>query len=998
MLCRRAAASRCASFTWGGMRLQNLVWTVALSALAAAWTAADNSGSILITVTGPDRSAITGAAVEVVSRSLIAARTTATDARGKVLLVGLLPGRYRLRVTRAGYEAAQRDVGLLQDRTVELVIPLRVEAVRETVMVSEPLPTVDTRSATVAAHITAEQVEAVPVGRDYRAYEQLVPGVNVVPNSDGIETRYEPASKSGNFFYDRGAAMGSRDNTYLLDGFNITDMAGGTGSLALDNDAILEEEVITSGLPAEYPGGSGSVANIVTRLGGPTTSGSLDYFLQRPSMYAGFATGDSRLRAAREDKHDGGLTIGGPLARDRAWFFAAGQERTNSDDVELSASASPMPRHETYGFRRTNGLGKLTVRPSGDSVLTAVAFADLRRTDGTRDVNTPPNRYADLKDDALTYGLSYQRLLAAGALAELQLFDSRRDASAVPADSGAGPTNTVLYEPGATVPAYLRDLGSSGDPSRTVQRKRQAEIAFTRFVHAFGDHQIKAGVQWQRWEEANSTQRIFGNSMTSLAPPLAGLTLGGARDLNLLPASEADVIYRTLVSAPTSAAFRALDTDHDGVLTPAEFAAAVFGSTAGNAAGVNFLRQQLQYAGVNNVGQTEWAFFLQDEWRLGRWSVAAGARVEKIRYFASDGSTILAMAPAVYPRLGIAWDLKGDGRQKLSFAYGRYSDPLLSPMIRFAGNLSGSIWADEVFLGDSWFSYRTRGSATVARDAGFAPDLKNQVATELQLVYGVNLTPAVGFLAQIYNRREDNLIEDYDPAVYFSPAAGRLALAPADFGYPASGPGAVNYFLGNLVGGKRRAWGVDLSLERRFAGAWGASLQYSWKRAEGNSTSNGDANLQGDFLGLDPRQPYMYGPLPGTIEHQVKVFGSYRTRWGVEVGALVYWNGGAVFTESDIFRPGSYDIYYNHRLPDGSYVRAGTERQPAYTTVDLRFGYTIPVRRAGSFRLVLDVMNALDNQGPIRIEEGHNSPDFAYRAPRLLLEPRRYQLGVKYSW
>ncbi len=766
------------------MRLQNLVWTVALSALAAAWTAADNSGSILITVTGPDRSAITGAAVEVVSRSLIAARTTATDARGKVLLVGLLPGRYRLRVTRAGYEAAQRDVGLLQDRTVELVIPLRVEAVRETVMVSEPLPTVDTRSATVAAHITAEQVEAVPVGRDYRAYEQLVPGVNVVPNSDGIETRYEPASKSGNFFYDRGAAMGSRDNTYLLDGFNITDMAGGTGSLALDNDAILEEEVITSGLPAEYPGGSGSVANIVTRLGGPTTSGSLDYFLQRPSMYAGFATGDSRLRAAREDKHDGGLTIGGPLARDRAWFFAAGQERTNSDDVELSASASPMPRHETYGFRRTNGLGKLTVRPSGDSVLTAVAFADLRRTDGTRDVNTPPNRYADLKDDALTYGLSYQRLLAAGALAELQLFDSRRDASAVPADSGAGPTNTVLYEPGATVPAYLRDLGSSGDPSRTVQRKRQAEIAFTRFVHAFGDHQIKAGVQWQRWEEANSTQRIFGNSMTSLAPPLAGLTLGGARDLNLLPASEADVIYRTLVSAPTSAAFRALDTDHDGVLTPAEFAAAVFGSTAGNAAGVNFLRQQLQYAGVNNVGQTEWAFFLQDEWRLGRWSVAAGARVEKIRYFASDGSTILAMAPAVYPRLGIAWDLKGDGRQKLSFAYGRYSDPLLSPMIRFAGNLSGSIWADEVFLGDSWFSYRTRGSATVARDAGFAPDLKNQVATELQLVYGVNLTPAVGFLAQIYNRREDNLIEDYDPAVYFSPAAGRLALDTGRFRLP----------------------------------------------------------------------------------------------------------------------------------------------------------------------------------------------------------------------
>ncbi|MDD5562616.1 MAG: TonB-dependent receptor [Thermoanaerobaculaceae bacterium] len=981
------------------MRLRDLIWLSALAILLASWSDAGNSGAIMLTVVGPTGAAVAGAAVAVASSSLIAPRRATTGAEGHVVVPALPPGSYRVTVKLSGYEEAEREIALVQDRTVDLVIPLEVEAVRETIVVRETSPAVDTRSATVAAHVTVAQVEAIPIGRDYRAYAQLVPGVNVVPNSDGIETRYEPASKSGNFYYDRGAAMGSRDNVYLLDGFNLTDMAGGTGAMALDNDAILEEEVITSGVPAEYPGGSGYLANIVTRLGGPTTSGSLDYFLQTPSMYDRFATGDSRLRGAREDKRDGGFTIGGPLARDRAWYFAAGQERSNSDDVELSASASPAARRETYRFRRTNGLGKVTVRPGDDSLLTAVVFADLRRTDGSRDVNLPPNRYGEGRDDTLTYGLTYRRTLAAGTLVELQLFDSRRDARTVPADPGAGPMNTVLYGPGTTVPAYLRDLGSSGDPSRTVQRKRQGEIALTRFAHALGDHQIKAGVQWQRWEEANSTERIFGNSMTSLAAPLAGLTVGGARDLNLLPASEADVIYRALLAAPASAAFGALDTDHNGVLTPAEFAAAAFGSTAGNTAGVNFLRQQLEYAGVNNVGHTDWAFFLQDDWRLGRWSVAAGTRVEKVRYFASDGSTILAMSPAVYPRLGVAWDVGGDGRQKLSFAYGRYSDPLLSPMVRFAGNLSGSIWADEVFLGGSWFSYRTRGSATLARDAGFAPDLKNQVATEFQLAYGVNLTPRVSFLAQLYHRREDNLIEDYDPAVYFNPAvAGRLALTPEDFGYTASGPGAVNYFLGNLVGGKRRAWGVDLSLERRFAGAWGASLQYSWKRAEGNSTSNGDANLQGDFIDLDPRQPYMYGPLPGTIEHQVKAFGSYRTRWGVEVGALAYWNSGAVFTESDLFRPGSYDIAYNHRLPDGSYVRAGSERQPAYATVDLRLGYALPAGRAGRLKLIVDVMNATNNQGALRIEEAHNSPDFAYRAPRLLLAPRRYQLGVQYTW
>ena len=966
--------------------------------MLAAAAGADNSGSIVVAITGPGGAAVAGAEVKVSSPSLIAPRTAVADAGGRVLVAGLLPGRYRVVVRRRGYESAARELELVQDRTATLAVVLGLARVREDVVVEGPGASA-APAGTVATHVRVAQVEAVPVGRDYRAYAQLVPGVNVVPNSDGIETRYEPASKSSGFYYDRGAAMGSRQNTYLVDGFNLTDMAGGTGAMALDNDAILEEEVITSGVPAEYPGGAGFVANIVTRPGGPTFSGSVDYFLQTPSMYSGFATADSRLRSSREDKHDGGFTLGGPVARERAWFFAAVQERSNSDDVKLSASASPVPRRETFAFRRSNGLAKVMVRPADAALLTALAFADLRRTDGTRDVNTPPNRYTDARDDTYTYGLSGQLTLGGDRLAEARLFDSRRDYRGVPADPGAGPQNTVLYEPGIAVPAYLRDLGSSGDPSRTVQRKRQAEIAFTRLVHAFGDHQLKAGVQWSKWQEANSTVRVFGNSMTSLASHLAGLTVGGARDLGLLPASEADVIYRALLAAPASAAFRALDANHDGALTPAEFAAGVFGSRAENVAGVNFLRQNLAYAGVNDVGQTEWAFYLQDDWRLERWAVQIGARVERLRYFASDDSTILAMSPAVYPRLGVAWDVRGNGRQTLSLAFARYSDPLLSPMIRFAGNLSGSVWEDQVFLGGDWFTYRTRGSARLARDAGFAPDLENQTATEVQLAYRADLACGTTVLAQFYHRREDHLIEDYDPSVYFNPAvAGRLALTPAQFGYPPSGPGAVNYFLGNLVGGKRRAWGLDLSLERRFNGVWGASLQYSWARAEGNSTSNGDANLQGDFLALDPRQPYMYGPLPGTVEHQVKVFGSYRTPWRLEVGALVYWNSGAVFTESDIFRPGSYDIYYNHQLPDGSYVRTGMGREPSYTTVDLRIGYAIPVGRPGRWRLVLDVMNALDNQGPIRIEEAHNDPEFAYRAPRLLLAPRRYQLGVKYDW
>ncbi len=134
---------------------------------------------------------------------------------------------------------------------------------------------------------------------------------------------------------------GSRDNVYYLDGFNITGMAGGTAAFTLHNSVISELEVITSGVPAEYGGGAGYVANLATKDGGPTLTGAAELYLRRSGMYESFETDDPRLQAVREDKYDAGVTLGGLLVRERLWFFAAGQLRSNTSDVELSPSASP---------------------------------------------------------------------------------------------------------------------------------------------------------------------------------------------------------------------------------------------------------------------------------------------------------------------------------------------------------------------------------------------------------------------------------------------------------------------------------------------------------------------------------------------------------------------------------------------------------------------------------------------------------------------------------
>lgn len=209
----------------------------------------------------------------------------------------------------------------------------------------------------------------------------------------------------------------------------------------------------------------------------------------------------------------------------------------------------------------------------------------------------------------------------------------------------------------------------------------------------------------------------------------------------------------------------------------------------------------------------------------------------------------------------------------------------------------------------------------------------------------------------------------------------------------------MNYFLGNLVGGKRETWGLDLSVQRRFRGSWGGSVQYSYRRAKGNSNTNSAADLQGDFLDLDPRQPYMYGTLPGTIRHQVKVFGSWQTPIGPELGWLWHWNSGAAFTESTIFRPASHAIYYNYRPAGGSYAKTGDERHPSYDQLDLRLRQVVRLGKGLSLDLFLDVLNVLDDQETIRVEEAHNHPEFTtYLESRLLLEPRRYQFGARLSF
>ncbi|HEU4522252.1 MAG TPA: hypothetical protein VFT12_09630, partial [Thermoanaerobaculia bacterium] len=464
--------------------------------------------------------------------------------------------------------------------------------------------------------------------------------------------------------------------------------------------------------------------------------------------------------------------------------------------------------------------------------------------------------------------------------------------------------------------------------------------------------------------------------------------------------TDKDYIYNKLRADKSSPAFAFADKNGDGTLSEAEFNGLTFTSTAGNPNGqINYFRNFIVQSGANNVKQDYNTIFAQDDWVFNNYAINLGMRLEDLKYVASDGSTIVDMDPTIAPRLGLTYNIGGTGRQKISAFFGRYYDPIRMDMAHFAGNISGRVLDEQVWIGNDWYTYRVRGSRE-RRDAGFAPNIKSPYQDEYSLTYGINVNPLIGFTAQVYRRTDHNLVEDYDPSVYFDGAAGNLSLTPADFGYGPEGPGNVNYFLANLIGAERETIGVDLSLDKRFSSNWRGSVQYSWKQGKGNTSSDANADLQGDLLEVDPRQPYMNGRLPGTVPHQIKLFGSYHTPLNLEIGALYYWSSGAYFTEGDR----AYGIVIPHDLtPDDShdfnFTKLGNKQHPSFSILDLKFAYKLGLMRGTGLDLFLDVYNVFDNQDALYQEIVHNDLTFPqFGETRTLLDPRRFQIGARITF
>ncbi|MCU1244354.1 MAG: TonB-dependent receptor [Acidobacteria bacterium] len=323
-------------------------------------TVTDNSGGVLPGVT-----------VTVTSPNLQGTRTVVTDAQGQYILPLLPAGSYHAEFALSGIKSQVREgVQIETQRQTRLDVPMTL-AVSDTVTVTASQVVVDPTQTTTQQTFKEDHLKYASIGSAGRSYQ------TVLGQAAGVAGGSNPQVAGSNL----------GQNTYLVDGLNTSDPVTHTFSPNLAFDAIQEISIQTFGKDAEFGKASGGTINVITKSGGNRFSGSADYryndpdFLQngskkRPTGIAYFGatpTGtllrfDKSVQTAKSIQPQG--TLGGPIVRDRLWFFGATAKPKTTQQAANVNGFQPGVR----AFTGWNTLGKLTFTPIENQTLSLRYF------------------------------------------------------------------------------------------------------------------------------------------------------------------------------------------------------------------------------------------------------------------------------------------------------------------------------------------------------------------------------------------------------------------------------------------------------------------------------------------------------------------------------------------------------------------------------------------------------------------------------------------------
>jgi carboxypeptidase family protein/TonB-dependent receptor-like protein len=699
-----------------------LALAVALGLAATASAQGVQTSTLSGSVNSTDGAVLPGVTVSLTSPSLQGARSTTTDANGSYIFRGLPGGTYKVTFTLSGFGTVERDVEITLGTPRPLDATLSVASVTESVTVTAVAPSV-LENTSVGATYKAEKIDKLATGRTIQNIAELSPGLNDnTPNANQL-------SISGAFAY---------DNVFLLNGVDVNDNLFGTANNLFIEDALDEIQVLTSGISAEYGRFSGGVVNAVTKRGGNKFSGSLRADLTNPKWQD-----ESKFEQERIDAGVAGaaphidkmnkiwqFTLGGPIIKDKLWFFAA-HRRENSSDPKILSNTGISYNLEVENPRYE---AKLTGSPTANHTFTASYIRNTTDQRNRASINeTASIDPATLVSRTLPNDLfvaNYNGVLSANLFVEAQFSQKTQGFR------GTGGTSTDIHDSpfmslGLTgLPAgrhFNAPYFDSNDPEDRNNRQYTAALSYFLSTGSMGRHDIKVG------GEHFTSWRTGGNSQSSTGYVFFGdpVMSGGTPVI-----------------------------DSSGRLIPTFVP------------GQNRITNWIPVRGAQ-IDLHTLSFYANDRWTLNEHvNFNLGVRYERHTADTTQAGIVTPSSNVVVPRLGISFDPKGDGQFVLQASYAVY-----------AGKASETQFADNTNVGTP-NNVQLRYNGPAGQGLGFAPgfDLNNYTVfngsfplANVALDTGLE-TPSTreytfqagsrlgqrGEIKAIYtNRRTSNLLDDF---------------------------------------------------------------------------------------------------------------------------------------------------------------------------------------------------------------------------------------------
>jgi hypothetical protein len=685
-----------------------LLLTVLVCSLATAAFAQDPTGTIEGTVSDATAAALAGAKVSVRNLDTGFTRETTSAADGFYRLLLIPVGRYSLTVEAPQFaRLVQEPIQVSVSDTVRVNAALALPTVQETVTVAGQQRLVDTTTNALGAVVTGRELVDLPLnGRNFTQLGLLQTGV--APLTAGVATA-GGSLRQGQAY----AVNGQRpeQNAYLVDGAQNQNRMDGGYALRIPVDAIAEFRILTQSAPPEFGGTGGATTSVVTRSGGNKLHGNIYEFVRNDAFDA---KGYFAEQVEPLEQNQFGGTMGGPVKRDRAFFFGYYEGLRNRQGVTTSASVPTAAERRGDFSAMTTPLLNLAAGgvpfPGNQIPSAAINPVALNVLNLYPLGNVSPSIYRETLVGTNSINQVGARIDVNGSTND-QFF-------ARYSFSGGDNFNPISVR-GTDVPGFPTrdDLGTH---AVTASHNRILSPSMTNTARAsYLRHQFFFD---QRLNRTTPGELGFGYGSSNAegqGPPffnISGYTpIGGAitgprnTTQNSLELQDSLALARGAHLFKTGGEFRRTGIDMFQAIAPNAFF--VFAGTfPTNNAVANLLLGApvtfYQGLGDFNRGVRVWGLggYAQDEWRASsRVTVNYGARYERINPFTEvqdrlngfvpgQQSTVYPNAPrglvfpgdegvgkgiahsanAFMPRLGVAWDPSGDGVWSVRASYGLF--------------------------------------------------------------------------------------------------------------------------------------------------------------------------------------------------------------------------------------------------------------------------------------------------------------------------------------